>query len=64
MKSGETTAFVGASGAGKSTATQLIQRFYDPKEGMVCHGTSHYLNINYIIKSPDTLHMEHSTSVP
>ncbi|XP_048842261.1 bile salt export pump-like isoform X2 [Brienomyrus brachyistius] len=35
VKSGETTAFVGASGAGKSTAIQLIQRFYDPNEGMV-----------------------------
>lgn len=35
VKSGETTAFVGSSGAGKSTAIQLIQRFYDPKEGMV-----------------------------
>lgn len=37
MKTGETTAFVGSSGAGKSTAVQLIQRFYNPKEGMVCH---------------------------
>ncbi|XP_074158313.1 bile salt export pump [Sminthopsis crassicaudata] len=35
IKSGETTAFVGSSGAGKSTAIQLIQRFYDPSEGMV-----------------------------
>uniref|UniRef100_A0A665WBT6 Bile salt export pump n=1 Tax=Echeneis naucrates TaxID=173247 RepID=A0A665WBT6_ECHNA len=35
VKSGETTAFVGPSGAGKSTSVQLIQRFYDPKEGMV-----------------------------
>uniref|UniRef100_A0A672ZUJ9 Bile salt export pump n=1 Tax=Sphaeramia orbicularis TaxID=375764 RepID=A0A672ZUJ9_9TELE len=35
VKSGETTAFVGPSGAGKSTTIQLIQRFYDPKEGMV-----------------------------
>ncbi|XP_035263466.1 bile salt export pump-like [Anguilla anguilla] len=35
VKSGETTAFVGPSGAGKSTTVQLIQRFYDPKEGMV-----------------------------
>ncbi|XP_068101690.1 bile salt export pump-like [Hyperolius riggenbachi] len=35
VKSGETTAFVGASGAGKSTTIQLIQRFYDPDEGMV-----------------------------
>ncbi|XP_039997875.1 bile salt export pump-like isoform X2 [Xiphias gladius] len=35
VKSGETTAFVGPSGAGKSSVVQLIQRFYDPKEGMV-----------------------------
>ncbi|KAM9710017.1 bile salt export pump [Menidia menidia] len=36
LKAGETTAFVGPSGSGKSTTIQLIQRFYDPKEGMVC----------------------------
>uniref|UniRef100_A0A8C8SJZ5 Bile salt export pump n=1 Tax=Pelusios castaneus TaxID=367368 RepID=A0A8C8SJZ5_9SAUR len=35
VKSGETTAFVGPSGAGKSTTVQLMQRFYDPTEGMV-----------------------------
>uniref|UniRef100_A0A3Q3VZA3 Uncharacterized protein n=1 Tax=Mola mola TaxID=94237 RepID=A0A3Q3VZA3_MOLML len=35
IKAGETAAFVGPSGSGKSTTIQLIQRFYDPKEGMV-----------------------------
>uniref|UniRef100_A0A3Q3JXB6 Bile salt export pump n=1 Tax=Monopterus albus TaxID=43700 RepID=A0A3Q3JXB6_MONAL len=35
IKAGETTAFVGPSGSGKSTTIQLIQRLYDPKEGMV-----------------------------
>nr|XP_046260733.1 bile salt export pump isoform X2 [Scatophagus argus] len=35
VKAGETTAFVGPSGSGKSTTIQLIQRFYDPEEGMV-----------------------------
>ncbi|NXI60890.1 MDR1 protein, partial [Chloroceryle aenea] len=32
---GQTVALVGSSGCGKSTTVQLIQRFYDPKEGMV-----------------------------
>ncbi len=32
---GETVAFVGPSGAGKTTVIQLIQRFYDPEAGQV-----------------------------
>ncbi|KAB5577252.1 hypothetical protein PHYPO_G00207770 [Pangasianodon hypophthalmus] len=35
VKAGETTAFVGPSGSGKSSAVQLIQRFYDPQQGKV-----------------------------
>ncbi|XP_071591272.1 ATP-dependent translocase ABCB1 isoform X2 [Heliangelus exortis] len=35
ISSGQTVALVGGSGCGKSTTVQLIQRFYDPKEGTV-----------------------------
>ncbi|NXO70839.1 MDR1 protein, partial [Phainopepla nitens] len=35
INSGQTVALVGGSGCGKSTTVQLIQRFYDPKEGMI-----------------------------
>ncbi|XP_056145780.1 bile salt export pump [Lampris incognitus] len=32
---GQTLAFVGSSGCGKSTSVQLLERFYDPDEGEV-----------------------------
>ncbi len=32
---GQTLAFVGSSGCGKSTSVQLLERFYDPDEGQV-----------------------------
>ncbi|KAM6451004.1 ATP-dependent translocase ABCB1 [Liasis olivaceus] len=35
INSGQTIALVGSSGCGKSTTVQLIQRFYDPMEGMI-----------------------------
>ncbi|XP_076019746.1 ATP-dependent translocase ABCB1-like [Genypterus blacodes] len=35
MTSGQTIAFVGSSGCGKSTMIQLLQRLYDPQEGSV-----------------------------
>ncbi|AZV78944.1 ATP-binding cassette domain-containing protein [Parasedimentitalea marina] len=35
VKPGETVAFVGPSGAGKTTIIQMIQRFYDPSAGAV-----------------------------
>ena len=38
MKSGSLTAFVGASGAGKTTAAQLIPRFWDVNEGRILIG--------------------------
>lgn len=35
LSSGQTVAFVGSSGCGKSTSIQLLQRFYDPLQGAV-----------------------------
>ncbi|XP_057614397.1 multidrug resistance protein 2 isoform X2 [Chionomys nivalis] len=35
VQSGQTVALVGNSGCGKSTAVQLLQRLYDPTEGVV-----------------------------
>jgi len=35
VKAGETIAIVGPSGAGKSTLFELLQRFYDPKDGTI-----------------------------
>jgi ATP-binding cassette subfamily B protein len=35
IRAGETVAFVGQTGAGKSTMAKLITRFYDPTEGRV-----------------------------
>ncbi|XP_061853387.1 ATP-binding cassette sub-family B member 5 [Colius striatus] len=35
VNKGQTLAFVGSSGCGKSTSIQLLERFYDPVEGQV-----------------------------
>lgn len=38
IKSGQTVAFVGPSGGGKSTLANIISRFFDPQEGRVLIG--------------------------
>nr|XP_033786801.1 ATP-binding cassette sub-family B member 5 isoform X3 [Geotrypetes seraphini] len=35
VKCGQTVALVGSSGCGKSTTVQLLQRLYDPQQGMI-----------------------------
>ncbi|XP_040295452.1 bile salt export pump [Bufo bufo] len=50
VKSGQTLAFVGSSGCGKSTSVQLLERFYDPDQGKVLvdgHATSN-VNISFL----------------
>ncbi|XP_075683429.1 ATP-binding cassette sub-family B member 5-like isoform X1 [Rhinoderma darwinii] len=47
---GQTVAFVGSSGCGKSTSIQLLQRFYDPHQGAVLFDKKEakHLNVEWL----------------
>ncbi|XP_029612563.1 bile salt export pump-like isoform X3 [Salmo trutta] len=50
VKPGQTLAFVGSSGCGKSTSVQLLERFYDPDQGKVIidgHDSTQ-VNVSYL----------------
>ncbi|XP_053093947.1 bile salt export pump [Pangasianodon hypophthalmus] len=50
VKPGQTLAFVGSSGCGKSTCVQLLERFYDPDLGRVLidgHDSA-YINVPFL----------------
>jgi ABC-type multidrug transport system fused ATPase/permease subunit len=46
IRAGETTAIVGPSGMGKSTIVQMIERFYEPKEGEIYFDLTNIKDIN------------------
>ena len=64
IEAGRTTAIVGASGCGKSTIVQLIQRLYDPYEGSVLFDNHNIAsiglktlreNIGYVSQEPSLI---------
>ncbi|KAG7464134.1 hypothetical protein MATL_G00183980 [Megalops atlanticus] len=46
VRPGQTLAFVGSSGCGKSTSVQLLERFYDPDQGRVLIDGHDSTNVN------------------
>ena len=49
MSTGQTVGIVGASGSGKSTVVELIQRFYDPTDGEVKDEIIPQSNLKFLV---------------
>ena len=65
LPAGSLTAFVGASGAGKTTAAQLIPKFWEVAEGSICIGGKNILElkndnlmdlVSFVFQETFTLH--------
>lgn len=48
LKPGETVALVGPSGGGKSTVISLLERFYDPKSGIISIGGTNLADLDLL----------------
>ena len=46
IKPGQKVALVGSSGCGKSTVTQLLERFYSPSSGHIVIGSNEIQTFN------------------
>ncbi|MEQ2181193.1 hypothetical protein GOODEAATRI_008864 [Goodea atripinnis] len=55
VKKGETLALVGSSGCGKSTTIQLLERFYDPREGRVVRREHAHLQTCFVLQVMDSI---------
>ncbi|MGO0943756.1 ATP-binding cassette domain-containing protein, partial [Clostridioides difficile] len=62
-KTGETVAFIGSTGSGKSTLINLIPRFYDVTEGSIkINGVGAYIQLNSLFNPKSIKFMLYSLS--
>ena len=62
VNAGQTVALVGASGCGKSTSVQLLEKFYDVIQGVIVSYFVNYIIIELIVIVLDFRRRRHSLS--